>query len=55
MAKAQFPSLSQEQCFAYCYRLALQATRESYFGDLRVYATLHLEALAQESERLIGS
>jgi hypothetical protein len=45
IARGAFPSLSQEQCFTGCYRLMLEASRENYFGDLKVYAGLNLERL----------
>jgi hypothetical protein len=30
--------LSNEECFARCYRIVIQANHESYFGDLEEYA-----------------
>ncbi|NWD27306.1 DUF4123 domain-containing protein [Pseudomonas yamanorum] len=44
VARAKFPSLSRELCFACCYRLVFQASQENYFGDLKVYAKLHLSS-----------
>jgi hypothetical protein len=43
IAKAYFPSTSYEQCFTRCYRLVLQASEESYFGDMHAYARLNFE------------
>ncbi|MDY7534311.1 DUF4123 domain-containing protein [Pseudomonas sp. Bout1] len=45
VARAKFPDLSHEQCFVCCYRAVLQASQENYFGDLKVYATLHLSSV----------
>lgn len=42
IARAKLPALSQEQCFARCYQIAMKAAMESYFGDLKVYAELEL-------------
>ncbi|WP_226478236.1 DUF4123 domain-containing protein [Pseudomonas sp. MWU16-30323] len=44
VARARFSEFSHEQCFAWCYRLVLQASQENYFGDLKVYAKLHLSS-----------
>ncbi len=40
VARLTFPGLSHEQCFLRCYRLALQASQENYFGDLKEYIKL---------------
>lgn len=39
IAKAQFPTLSIEECFTRCYRVVLNASQENYFGDLNIYAS----------------
>lgn len=44
LAKATFPQLSREACFAECYRAVLHASEENYFGDLKQYATLHFDS-----------
>ncbi|MNG00818.1 hypothetical protein D3C84_837680 [compost metagenome] len=38
VAGSVFQELSNEECFARCYRVVLQASHESYFGDLEAYA-----------------
>ncbi|GKQ43968.1 DUF4123 domain-containing protein [Pseudomonas syringae] len=44
VARSTFSELSNEQCFAWCYRMVLKASQEKYFGDLKLYAALHLNS-----------
>jgi len=46
-AGSVFSELSNEECFARCYRVVLQASHESYFGDLEAYAKDKFDLLSR--------